>query len=81
MSLLKEKMMKLDKSDKQWWRLNRELINKQAKVISVPPLKASDGTWHLESKSKAKLLATRFRKKLALHPEVDDQYVSRPEIY
>ena len=34
---LKDKLAKLCKGDKQWWRINRELLNRKAKVNSTPP--------------------------------------------
>ena len=76
---LKEQMMKLPKGTKKWWRLNRELLDKKTKVTSVPPLKSANGEWHLGSESKANLLAAGFREKLELPPDVEDQYVARPE--
>ena len=76
---LKDKLAKLSKSDRQWWRLNRELINKKTKINSIPPLKGDDGIWHIHSLDKANVLASKFDAKCQLPPEVEDQYVARPE--
>jgi len=39
---LKTKIATLKKGSKQWWRLNRELLEKKSKCSSIPPLR--DGT-------------------------------------
>ena len=68
---LKEKIANLKKGSKQWWRLNRELLDKKNKLSSIPPLR--DGsTWIDDSKSKANLLAQKFDAKAKLpNEEVD----------
>ena len=63
---LKDKLAKLSKSDRQWWRLNQELINKKAKINSIPPLKDDDGIWHISSLDKANVLASKFDAKCQL---------------
>ena len=40
---LREQIAGLPKGSKRWWRLNRELLNKQAAHSQVPNLKRSDG--------------------------------------
>ena len=77
---LKAKLAKLSKSDRQWWRLNRELLNRKAKITSVPPLKDDEGSWRVNSQDKANLLANKFSSKSKLPPEVEDQFVPRPEV-
>ena len=68
---LKEKIASLKKGSKQWWRLNRELLDKKSKLSSIPPLR--DGTsWVDDSKSKANLLARNFEAKATLPNEVVD---------
>ena len=78
-SRLKEKLANLSKNDRQWWRLNQELINKKSRVSSIPPLKDDQGTWHVNSVDKANLLASKINAKCALPPDVEDQYVAWPE--
>ena len=76
---LKTQIAKLKKGSKQWWRLNRQLLNKRAKLSSVPPLR--DGTtWVNTSKDKADLFAKTFSAKTALPPEaVDCPYFGEPD--
>ena len=68
----------LQKSDKQWWRLNRELINKKNKLSSIPPLKDSHGKWCLDNLAKANLLASTWAAKCMLPAPIEDQFVLRP---
>ena len=75
---LRAKIAKLKKSDKAWWRLNAELLQKRAKQSSIPPLRTSDGKWHLESKAKADIFAAIFSEKNALPDPVEDQFVGAP---
>jgi len=75
---LKLKISKLSKADKSWWRLNRELLDKQARVSAIPPLRTQDGKWHLDSKAKADVFAAAFGAKCSLPPMREDLYVGRP---
>ena len=46
---LRAKIATLKRGSKQWWSLNRELLNKKAKISSIPPLR--DGpTWLADPK-------------------------------
>ncbi len=76
---LKTKISKLKKGSKQWWRLNRQLLNKRSKLSSVPPLR--EGTaWLNTSKEKADLFAKTFASKTALPPEtVDCPFFGAPD--
>ena len=68
---LKEKIAKLKKGSKAWWRLNRELLNRKTKCSSIPPLR--DGSaWIQDSKAKANLFAKTFDAKATLPAEVVD---------
>jgi hypothetical protein len=62
----------LPKGSKQWWRLNRELLQKSVGSQGVPPLKAVDGTWSLTASDKANLLAHAFQAKCELPDPVPD---------
>ena len=64
--MLEDKIRALPRSSKQWWRLNKELLNKKSKHCTIPPLKGTDGTWILDPTDKANLLATTFQKKSQL---------------
>ena len=77
-SKLKEQIRALPKSDKRWWSLNRELLNRKAKVSSIPPLKSEDGIWILDSKSKADHFAEGFISKSTLPPMPEDQFLAAP---
>ena len=77
---LKEKIAGLSKSSKQWWRLNRELLNKKARTSSIPPLK-HDGNWISDAKTKANAFAKTFTDKSQLPPEtVDTPFFSAPQL-
>ena len=65
---LKAKISKLKKGSKQWWRLNRQLLNKRSKLSSVPPLR--EGTaWVNTPNEKTDLFAKTFASKTVLPPE------------
>ena len=55
---LKQKIAQLSKSDKRWWSLNRELLNKRSRVSSIPPLQNQDGEWIMNSRGKATFFAS-----------------------
>ena len=40
--VLKLKLSKLRKGSKQWWRINRELLQRKANVNSIPPLRENN---------------------------------------
>ena len=68
---LKEKIGKLKKGSKQYWRLNRELLCKKGRCSSIPPLR--DGTlWVNSSKDKANVFAKTFAGKAVLPDESVD---------
>jgi len=65
---LKSKIATLKKGSKQWWKLNRELLNKKTKITNIPPLR--DGTtWLSDPKDKADLFAKTFSEKSTLPEE------------
>ena len=68
---LKEKISTLSKSDKKWWRLNRELLNRKANVASIPTLR-EDTEWLSDPKSKADVFARVFASKSQLPAETID---------
>ena len=77
---LKEKIAGLSKSSKQWWRLNRELLNKKAQTTSIPPLKSGDN-WLSDSKAKADAFAETFTRKSQLPAEViDTPFFGLPDV-
>ena len=68
---LKSRIANLDKGSKQWWKLNRELLEKRSKLSNIPPLK--DGSiWINDSAGKANLLAKTFCEKSELPAEAVD---------
>ena len=69
---LKSRILNLTKASKEWWRLNRELLNRKAKHGTIPPLKTSDGKWVLQPGEKADLLARTFREKSQLPPIAEE---------
>ena len=77
---LKEKITSLKKGSKQWWKLNRELLERKTKCSSIAPLR--DGQeWVNDPKCKANLFATTFASKSALPPEmVDCPFFGHPDV-
>ena len=64
---------------KQWWRLNRQLLNKKAKLGSIPPLRENK-EWISDPKEKANLFAKTFAGKAQIPEEaVDTPYFGRPD--
>ena len=59
--------------------MNRELLNRKAKIASVPPLKTDDGKWLLDAKEKADEFASAFSKKCELPEGPEVQFVAKPE--
>ena len=68
---LKEQISKLSKGSKKWWSLNRQLLEKKAKISSIPPLKDGE-KWLHDAKEKANLFAKTFSEKSSLPDEVID---------
>ena len=68
---LKLKLSTLPKCSKEWWRINRELLNRKGKLSSIPTLREND-KWLSDSKEKADAFARTFASKAELPPEVVD---------
>ena len=69
---LRSHILSLPDGSKEWWKLNRELINRKTKQCSIPPLKTPSGEWILEPAAKAELLAGSFQSKSKLPDAVAD---------
>ena len=65
---LRQKLSKLPRSSKQWWKSNRELLNKSASVTSIPHLKRADGLLATKPAEMAELLSQTFASKCTLPP-------------
>jgi hypothetical protein len=65
---LREKIQQLPQGSKQWWRLNRELLQRSSSNIGIPPLKNDAGDWMLTALAKANLLADTLQAKCQLPP-------------
>ena len=66
---LKTKLANLPKNSKQWWRINRELMNNVMPKDPIPLLK-SNGKWLEQSKDKANCFANIFSEKCKLPERV-----------
>ena len=76
---LKDKLTSLPKCSKQWWRINRELLNRKSRLTSIPTLR-DDVKWLTHSREKAEAFARTFSSKSELPPEVvDTPYFGRPD--
>jgi hypothetical protein len=73
---LRQKIAALPKGSKQWWRLNRELLQKAIPNQGVSPLKAPVGEWITEAVGKANVLAQTFAAKSKLPPAADEERIA-----
>ena len=73
---LRESIVALPRHSKQWWRLNKELLNRRTNASTIPPLKVN-GEWILGAKEKANVLAHTFPSKSALPPPVTGPQLER----
>ena len=67
-SKLRVQLAALPRGSKRWWSLNRELLNKRASRLTMPPLKDTKGRWVDAGNEKADLLADAFADKCAPLP-------------
>ena len=74
---LRARIASLPRGSKRWWALNRELLDKKSRIISIPLLRQDDN-WILDSRGKANIFAKTFTAKHALPPLVEDQFVPAP---
>ena len=63
---LRERILSLPRSSKQWWKHNNELLNRPTKASSISHLKNSAGTWVTDPAGKVALLAAEFQRKSLL---------------
>ena len=69
----KEKLNSPPRSNKQWWRINRQLMRRRAQATSIPVLKEDD-RWLTDAKDKADAFARVFVSKSKL----PDEFVDAP---
>ena len=74
MQQLRTKMEKLVKNSKQWWSLNKRLLDRQASPTLFPPLKNKDGIWCRTPKTKADAFAICWAAKCELPPELFEHF-------
>ena len=78
--MLKQKLSTLPKSSKQWWRINRELLNRKGNLSSIPTLRVDD-KWLSDAREKANVFARTFASKSVLPPDVvDTPFFGNPDI-
>ena len=70
---LKERISGLNKCNKRWRSLNRQLLCRRAKISCIHLLKNSNRAWCSPEK-KFNLLAKTFEKKYDLSDPVEDQF-------
>ena len=58
---LRNKLRTLPKSSKQWWSINRELLNNATTRSTIPALLDEHGTWTHDATEKANLFAKTFK--------------------
>ncbi len=72
---LKTKIAELPRTSKEWWKHNRELLNRKTKASTIAPLKNQRGQWVVDPKGKADLLAETFQEKSRLPQAPDNEPV------
>ena len=77
---LRERLLGLGYSSKEWWRVNRELLNRKTKVSTIPSLKDDLGQWILSPIEKANLLARKFEAKCVLPPRPTGEQNTSDEV-
>jgi hypothetical protein len=78
----RDKLKKQSIATKGWWSNSRRLLQQRGKTCSIPPLKAKDGQWCKDPKSKADLLAESFKTKGTLADKEINHYSDiEPEVY
>ena len=77
---MKQKIADLKKGSKEWWKLNRELLNRKNKCSSIPPLR-QDGEWKKSPYEKANTFAQKFQEKCSLPEEgIDCPFFGKPDV-
>ncbi len=74
----RDKLRKLKKSSREWWRLSRTLMSRNTSAEVIPPLRASDGSWARTPGAKASLLAQTFAAKCAMEPCECNEFSDMP---
>jgi hypothetical protein len=62
----RQKLLEARRGSRQWWTICREVLSQRTRVQGVPALKAKNGDWRHEAKSKADLLAEELNGKFVL---------------
>ena len=62
---MRDKLLQQRRGSKQWWRVSNAIMEKGAKVNTIPALKSGDG-WANDASSKANVLSQTFSAKCAL---------------
>ena len=62
---LKSKLAALPRSNKQWWGMNRELLQRRSNIKSIPLLREGN-SWLVDAKAKADIFARTFKSKSQL---------------
>ena len=70
----KAKMDNLKKNSKQWWSMNKRLLNRQAAPSLFPPLKDKNNKWCRTPVSKANAFAECWTAKCKLPPELFEHF-------
>ena len=63
---VKQEILNLPQGSKQWWTKVRGLLGDEVKKCNIPALKEEDGTWIIEAKGNANLLARTMHEKCNL---------------
>ena len=71
---MRDKLRKIPRGSKAWWRLSRQLADRSNVASSILALKSSSGDWALTPEEKANLLADIFANKSVLPSESANEH-------
>ena len=70
----RDKLGKLPRSSKKWWKLAKGVSMRSERNSAIPPLKNSAGQWVTGAKEKADLFLDTFTGKYTLREEEENEY-------
>ena len=73
---VRQKLSRLPRSSRSWWKLANSLAGKRSKSSGIQPLQKPDGEWVRTAESKAELLAATFEKKSKLPDPTTNAYTA-----
>ena len=72
----RSKIISLQPSSKQWWKLSGSLMLKANQTSAIPPIQSDDGKWCLSAEDKANAFADTFGNKFVMPDMEDNQFTA-----